>query len=71
MSDSHNSRRPTLRAQLLWRLLPAVLILMALVFRRTAPHTPAYEEPVHVFVDADGSTHLEPAGNAGADTTLT
>ena len=38
-----------------------VLILMALVFRRSrAPYVPPYEEPVHVIVDADGSTRVEP-----------
>jgi hypothetical protein len=40
----------------------ALLILMAIVFRRgTAERAPAYEEPVHVVVDADGATHVEPA----------
>jgi len=43
----------------------SVLILMALIFRRSrAPYVPPYEEPVHVIVDADGSTHLEPTDEA-------
>jgi hypothetical protein len=38
-----------------------ILILIALIFRRSrAPYVPPYEETVHVIVDADGSTHVEP-----------
>jgi hypothetical protein len=38
-----------------------ILILVALLFRRSgAPYVPPYEETVHVIVDADGSTHVEP-----------
>lgn len=42
----------------------AILLLIALLFRRRPPaeHHAAYEEPVHVIVDADGSRHVEPAG---------
>ena len=40
----------------------AVLILIAVVFRGgAAEHVAAYQEPVHVVVDADGGTHVEPA----------
>ena len=41
-----------------------VLLLLATFFPRKPPsHTAAYEEPVHVVVDADGATHVEPAGS--------
>jgi hypothetical protein len=40
----------------------ALLILIAVVFRSSdAPKTPAYQEPVHVVVGSDGTTHVEPA----------
>jgi hypothetical protein len=40
----------------------SVLLLLAIVLRRRpSTHVAAYEEPVHVIVDADGSTHVEPA----------
>ena len=43
-----------------------ILILIALVFRRShAPYVPPYEETVHVVVDADGSTHVEPTDGLG------
>jgi hypothetical protein len=39
-----------------------VLLLIAVIFRRgPARYVPPYEEPVHVIVDADGSTHVEPS----------
>jgi hypothetical protein len=39
----------------------AILILLAIVFRRSTPaRVPAYEEPVHVIMESDGSTHVEP-----------